>query len=110
MTKVYIVNRSGHDMSDAGRFGEMVFITTGELDRFQPNYMLRRAVKVLEDSQEDDYILLTSLTILCSVVCSTFARKHGRLNLLLFRNGKYITRTLMIDDLLNMEEEVEHVS
>ena len=105
-TRVYIANASGHDMTDAARFGELHFITKGEIDRFRPNYMLRRAVRVLHDSEPDDYLLLTSLTILCSVICAVFARKHGTLNLLLFRNGKYIARKMTLDNLITMPEEL----
>lgn len=102
---VYIVNASGHDMSDATRFGVLVPITSGEVDRYNVNWMLRRAAKVLRNSGPEDYILLTSLNILCSIVVATFARKHGTLNLLLFRNGRYMERNLSIDQLLEVEEE-----
>jgi len=97
---VYIVNESGHDYSDALRFGDLAYITRGTLDKYNVNQMYRAAVEALEDSRPNDYILLTSLSTLCSVVCAVFSRKHGRLNLLLYKDGGYIERNLQIDQLL----------
>lgn len=103
--KVYIVNRSGHDHSDAERFGELVYLTEGKMDRYNTNQMYRIFAEAFRDSEPDDYILPTSLNILCSTACAVFARKHGTLNLLLFKNGKYIERNLQLDSLLNKEEK-----
>jgi len=48
----------------------------------------------MAEARPDDYILLTSLTSLCSIACSLFAHKFGRLNLLIFEEGEYLERTL----------------
>ncbi len=98
--KVFVVNRSGHDFAAAERFGTLRFVTKGNLDRFAVNDMLRDSVTAFEDANEDDYILITGLTVLCSVVCATFARKFGRLNLLLYRGGEYFERNIIIDNML----------
>ncbi len=50
--------------------------------------------KSMAGAEPDDYILLTSLTSLCSIACSIFAYKFGRLNILIFEDGEYIERTL----------------
>ena len=101
MKKVYIVNKGGHNYSPATEFGELVFCTEGLLDPFNVASMYRILSDSMKDSKPGDYILLTSLTVLCSVACAVFARKHGRLNLLLFRNGRYVERQLEIDSLLS---------
>ena len=98
MKKVFVINRAGHDYSKAHRFGEVVFCTDGEQDRFNTNQMFRIFSPIFDASSRDDYILLTSLTIMCSIACAIFARKHGRLNLLLYRDGKYIERTILLDN------------
>lgn len=94
---VYIVNKSAHDFSDAERFGRLIFITEGKLNRFSANDMHRQAMDALEGSTMYDYIVPCSLNVLNSVVCATFAVKHKRLNLLLFKQGKYIERNIVFE-------------
>lgn len=103
--RVYIVNKAGHDHSDAERFGEIVFLTEGNLDRFNTNNMYRQLVESMKKSESKDYLLLTSMTILCCMAAAIFARKHGRLNLLLYKDGKYIERTHDLDSLLALQVE-----
>lgn len=95
--RVFIVNKSAHDFSDAERFGTLVFITEGKLNRFSANDMHRQAALVFAESVSTihDYIVPCSLNVLNSIVCATFACKHGRLNLLLFKQGKYIERNII---------------
>lgn len=95
---VYVANKSAHDFSDAKRYGKLVFVTSGRLNRFNVNDMHRRASEAMEKSQPGDYIVPCSLNVLNSVVCSTFVAKHGRLNLLLFKEGGYIERNIVFGD------------
>lgn len=97
LRKVYIVNDGGHDYADARRFGELVFCTRGEVDRYDTALMYRKLSSALDDAQPDDYILITSLASLCSVACAMFAARFGCLNLLLFRSDQYVVRTLNFD-------------
>ena len=83
MPKVYILNRAAHDFSDAERFGELVYCTEGSLDKTDLQQMYRELSYALRDSEACDYILLTSLTSLCSIACAIFATTHGGLNLLI---------------------------
>lgn len=92
---VYVVNESAHDFSAAEKFGKIVFITSGHVNPFNVNKMMRSTDIALQDALPEDLILITSLTILCSVVCAAFAVKFGHLNLLLFKDGGYIKRTIM---------------
>jgi hypothetical protein len=94
MSYVYILNRAAHDYSDAERFGELVFCTEGSLDKLDLSQMYRELESAFEDSQADDYILLTSLTSLCSVACAIFALKHERINLLIHTRDGYVDRSL----------------
>ena len=93
--RVFIPNLSSHDFSDAKRYGELVFITKGEQSKYNVNSMCRTWTGALAESEPTDYILLTSLSILCCIGCSVFSTKHGRLNLLLWKGGKYIARELI---------------
>lgn len=95
---VYIVNKSSHDFSDAKRFGQLVYITEGNVNPFNVNKMVRQIKESFATARPHDYILVTSLTVLCCAACAVFAEKFGRLNLLLFKDGKYIERKITLKD------------
>lgn len=95
--KVFIVNKSAHDFSKAEDYGEVFFVTEGWLDRFNTTNMHRHAEKAFKDSSPNDWILPCALNTLNSIVCATFAVKHGRLNLLLWkaRTGEYLKKEMV---------------
>lgn len=97
MPLVYCVNRGGHDYSAAERFGQLVYLTEGKLAKYDVGQMYRECELGLAESTPDDYILLTSLTTLCSVACSMFAHRHGRLNLLIHKDDGYVERKLILE-------------
>ena len=101
MATVYVVNKGGHDFSSAKNYGKLVFLTEGHYSPFAVDKMYREMARKLKDSNPEDFILCTGLTIMNSIACSCFAMKHGgKLNMLLFRNGRYIQRTLMVGELI----------
>lgn len=97
MKKVFCVNKGPYDYGAAETFGELVFCTEGTVDKYDIAQMFRELDKALEQSSPDDYLLITSLTSLCSVACAIFAERHHRLNLLIFRNGGYSSRSIIIN-------------
>lgn len=92
MSKVYIVNKSNHDFSAAMDYGELVFLSEGPVNRYSTNNMLRTFTEKMKDSSGKDYIVPCSLNIMNSIACALFTHKHGKLNLLLFKEGFYIER------------------
>ena len=99
-TKVYIVNDSGHDYSDAERFGELVVLSEGMVNKFSVTHMRRVLEQGLADSEPGDYILHSGPNVMNSVAAAIFAAKHGRINLLIFQtkangNGRYVSRSLV---------------
>jgi hypothetical protein len=98
-TKVYIPNKSGHNYKDAERYGELVFITAGVQNKYSVNHMVRIWQEVIKDSSPEDCIVLTGLNIICAIGCAVFARKHGRINLLIWRNERYIKREEILEDI-----------
>jgi len=102
--KVYVTNRGGHSYEAAEKFGEIVYITEGTLNRFATSSLYRAFVDGMKDSQPQDYILITSMSIVNAIGAAVFARKHGCLNLLLYRSGEYILREIDIDSLITEEE------
>ena len=106
MSKVFVVNKSTHDFTPAERYGDLVFLSSGPMVRFQVNSMARRFWERLKFSEKGDYILLSGLSVMNVVACSIFARLHGRLNLLIYRNGQYYEANTVLDNLIqNLDEE-----
>jgi len=94
MPKVFIPNKGPHDYTDAEDFGELVFCTEGEVDRYDLSLMHRQLYPLISKSEAHDFIVLTSLASLCCVACSIFVAKHGCLNLLLHYKTGYTLRSL----------------
>ena len=92
MKTVFIVNKSAHDFSAAEQFGKVVFLSEGSMNRYATNSMVRQFVNTMKNSKSDDYIVPCSLNVMNSIACAIFAHKHGKLNLLLFKDGRYIER------------------
>lgn len=95
-TNVYIVNRSGHNFSAAEYFGTLVFLSEGPINRYAVNSMHRAFEDILKFSKPEDYIVPCSLNVMNSIACAIFAHLHGRLNLLLFKEGSYIERNILL--------------
>jgi hypothetical protein len=92
MKTVYIVNKSAHDFSEADTYGKVIFLSEGVMNRYATNSMVRQFSYLMKASHSDDYIVPCSLNVMNSIACAIFAHKHGKLNLLLFKDGKYIER------------------
>jgi len=92
MAKVYIVNKGHHDFSVARNYGDIIFLSEGPMNRYSTNNMMRVFTEKMRDSVEGDYIVPCSLNVMNSIACAIFAHKHGKLNLLLFKEGIYIER------------------
>jgi len=103
--KIFIPNKSGHDFSDCLRYGTPIYVTKGIVNRFSVNLIAREWELAMRESSKDDFILITSLTILTTIGAALFSHKHGTLNLLLFLNGRYIARKLDFLSLLSLSEE-----
>ena len=93
--KVFITNKSAHDFGPAEKYGKLIFLSEGSINRYATNNMHRVFKDQMEGSTEKDYIVLCSLNVMNSIACSVFVHKHGKLNLLLFKDGKYIERNLV---------------
>ncbi len=102
MPTVYIVNNGGHDYSDSTRFGHIQFLSAGPVSKFAISKMYREFAMKLRESTAADYILLTGLTTMACIACSCFAFLHGRINILIFKNGKYVERKLVLSELLKV--------
>lgn len=93
--KVFIVNKSSHDFSAAEQFGRIVFLSEGPMNRYSVNNMMRLFTDAMRGSHPDDYLVPCSLNVMNSIASAILAYKHGRLNLLLFKQGTYIERNIV---------------
>jgi len=110
MSKVFIVNKASHDHSDAERFGELVFLTEGAINRYATTSMFREFIAPLNRSSPEDYILPTSLTIMNIIACTIFGIKHKKLNLLIYKSDKKGGVGRYIERRLNLEEVTDGLS
>lgn len=102
--KVFVINDSCHDYSEAESFGTLTFLTKGKINKLATARMYREFKTQLRDSSKEDYILLSSLTIMSVIACCIFTKMHNRLNLLIFdvtrgnKEGFYRLRTINFGD------------
>lgn len=103
MPNIYIPNKGAHDFSKAEKYGTLTYLTKGRYNLLDIGRMYRNFQHKLELSQDDDWILVAGATIMNILVCSIFAVKHKKLNLLIFvindkGDGIYKKRTIMLDE------------
>lgn len=101
---VYVINRASHDFSGAEKFGDLIYLSQGSMNRFATNNISRIFAPIINASEPDDYILITGLTVMTCIATGMFAYKHGRLNLLIHRsNHTYVDRKLVFDALIDTD-------
>jgi len=107
--KVYVVAKGFHDWNSAAQHGELVFLSTEPVGRTAISNMLREFLPRMVDSEPEDHIVITGLSVMCSMACVIFALKHRRLNLLLFdaATDKYVKRTVMLDSIEQVEKVLD---
>ena len=94
-TNVWVINASCHDYAPAESYGKLRFLSEGPMNKYNVTDMDRQFRKLLDKSTKDDFILLTSLSVMSAIACVIFAQLHGRLNILLYKGGGYVARTLV---------------
>ena len=104
MPKVYVLS-DNHDCSAASMYGDIVTVNGGRISRFSTSLMRRILRSGLKDSTKDDFIVVSSLTVLCVIACAVFVMKHKRLNLLIHKledkRNTYLLRTLDFSETQN---------
>jgi hypothetical protein len=98
MIKVFIVNKSFHDFTAAKQYGEVIYLSEGPMGRYETNNMARQFELLIKDSKPEDFIVSCSLNVMNIVATAIFVAKHHRLNLLLWKDGRYIERSLIFGD------------
>ncbi len=100
MPKVYIVNKGGHNYEPASKYGELVTLSEGGVDKHSPAKIYMDFIEILRDSSPGDFLLLSGLTLINSVATGIMVAMHGQVNYLLFhqRNGNYVARNIKFNN------------
>jgi hypothetical protein len=104
MANVWIPNKGFHNYDDAQRFGRLIYLTHGSVNRFNTGGMLRQFVEKMSNSTKEDWILMGGLQQLCVLATAIQTMKFGQAKILLYdaKKGKYLPREL---DLTSLREE-----
>ena len=94
MPCVFIPNKNSNNYDAARAIGPLRYLTSGSLDIFDVASMCRSIQTALATSGPDDMLIISSLQVLNAIAAGILGYKHGVLNLLLFRNEKYIRRRI----------------
>jgi len=109
-SNIYVISRDSHDVSDAKRFGRIVYLSDEILPKFQTNQLYRLFQPIIEVSEPQDYILVSGLSVATSIACSMFAITHnGKLNLLLFDSKSFCYRERRLDLSDLFQEKVQDI-
>ena len=97
--KVFITNKAGHDFSSAELFGDLVPVTTGNINVFRPDRDLFRIQEVLyEFNPEMDYLLLSGNVFANAMAIAAiyYAHPSHDINYLVYdaKNNTYLKHTL----------------
>lgn len=108
--KVWIVNFAGHDFSNAKEYGELENLTVGRVNLIS----LDRAKfdltqKIFEQTNVEDYLLLSGKPVLVAIAVSAWLYKHGKCRMLIHelkKNKEHVYRLLDLssenfNDILN---------
>lgn len=98
---VYVTNYAGHDFSAAEQYGELEYVTKGNINIYRTDRDLYNLTEKLEKyDDEKDYLLLSGNILVNAMVLSVLLTKGvKKLNLLVYdaKNLNYIHHTLIID-------------
>jgi len=104
---VYITNKSSHNYSDAKRYGELVFLSEGAINKYNTSQMVRQFEEVFKDSLPDDYFLPTSLNIMNCIASALLAIHHRKVNFLLYSSKGYVVRQVDFTNSLTQSDSIE---
>lgn len=101
MPTVYIINKAVHDFSAAKMYGDLHYLTNKPINRYATNKIFRHFHNILDKSEPEDYLLITSLNVMNIIAAAIFVLKHKKLNLLIHKtdNNTYVERRLDLSDL-----------
>ena len=92
--RVYVPNKSGHDFTQAGKFGDLIYITEGPINKFALGTFYKACMSAMSGAEAQDYLLITSLNSICCIAAGMLSSRFSKLNILLYRRDKYVLREI----------------
>jgi len=95
--KVFIINKSGHNYQPAEEFGELIYLSEGNINPFRISRIAEEFKGILStQAQDGDYIVPTSVGAFNALAGWIMGQLNLSLNLLLFdRKGFYVPRNIV---------------
>ena len=81
---VWVANFSGHNYSDAERFGKVRFITEGYLSLRYLDRVFFEVVKGSRETKPSDYFLLSGMNLVNVLAAMVWFHKHSVMNALIW--------------------------
>jgi len=87
---VWIVNEGGHDYSAAETFGNLIPVTVGAINPFNPDRIMVNVREIFKLARADDWVLISGNQMLCMVVFAMWLERFGTANILQWSTKKHI--------------------
>jgi hypothetical protein len=95
---VWVSNFSGHNYSDAERFGPIRFITEGYVSLRYLDRVFDEVVKGSADTHKDDYFLLSGMNLINVLAVLVWYNKHKKIKLLIWDKKEKTYRLFELDE------------
>lgn len=94
--KVFVVNFNGHDLTEASKYGQLVYLTTGSINIFATDRLVYHLINALKEIEEEDFLLLSGNIVANILAFCIILTKHKKVNVLIynFKNKGYVLRTI----------------
>jgi len=106
MSKIYVTNKSGHNIEPALQFGDdIIYLTEGKVNIFRTDDLIEDLKEKLKDFNSEDYLIFTGNSIVSGLALSILFTKLPAIHLLLFnaKSIEYVSR-LVENTRLNLKE------
>jgi len=87
---VWIINEGGHDYSEAEKFGNLIPVTVGAINPFNPDRIMINVRSIFELAKVDDWILISGNQMVCMVMFAMWIERFGSANILQWSTKKRI--------------------
>lgn len=97
--RVFVTNFAGHDYSKAEKYGEIVWITRGYISFHSLDRVKYRICEEVDKSNEEDWLLLSGIPVVCVLAALYWQWKHKKVKLLVHdKKGDGEYRELIVTD------------
>ena len=80
--KVFVSNFSGYQYDKAEAYGDLIYMTHGFVPLNDLGEIRKKLVAFIEQSRQEDYLILSGHNLLCALISILWREKHGYVNIL----------------------------